>query len=1263
MEQQKKTIDSSKDAETRPVQNDPKKDFENMVTQYLENVNVMSGDRKNSELEIRFGTNPRVSKPISKIDYDNVVSKLYSVGFTTGVGNREGLHILRIQNEYTDFRTGLTKISNTRAEIVGVDLIQEYCKSNSIQKVLDMPSTISAASDKLKFTQKSPPRAEGGKNIRNVDFADFNFRVSYQLEQDFMVKSNTARNIINNWSDSKKLFRHINRVRFAHPDIPVFGDLSIVKSSKRTGKIPIPQYTIQDAGVFQSQEQYEIELEVDNSRVGMGTPYNTPEKILAAIRKCIRFVLGALQGTNYPIAYSEMDRTLQSYMKMIHGDEYQERRIMPKDFIGPSSYTLQVEHIVPENEVTNVPNIRHNYTVTEKADGERKLLYISSNGRIYMIDTNMKVIFTGAMTNEKTIYDSLLDGEHIKFDKKHKFINLFAAFDIYYVNKKSVREHAFILSDEEIEKLSQNPDKNTNMMLKHVRLLLLKKCINVMKPISILDGGLTKNEDADVHNPCRFYVKCKEFYMDSPDMSIFQACSTILSNVKDGLFEYNTDGLIFTPSNTGVGSDRMGVAGPLYKSSWDQSLKWKPVEFNTIDFLVSIKKDKTGRDEIHHIFQEGKNTAGIQDIVQYKTLVLRCGFDERKHGYLNPMQDMIDNKIPSPGDIDNEETYKPVPFQPTNPYDPMACFCNINVYENGNGDLIMKTEEHEYFEEDMIVEFRYDASKEGAWKWVPLRVRYDKTSELRAGLRNYGNAYHVANTNWHSIHNPVTNEMISTGLNIPEYSGDEDVYYNRSTADTSTRSLRDFHNLFVKRKLIMGVSNRRDTLIDFAVGKGGDMPKWIHAKLAFVFGIDISKDNINNHLDGACARYLNASRRNRDMPGALFVVGNSGLNIRSGEAINTEKEKQITNAVFGTGPKERKLLGEGVYKYYGVGHDGFQISSCQFALHYFFENALTLHKFVQNVADCTRLGGYFIGTCYDGRTVFNLLKNKNPGEGFTIMNNEKKIYEISKIYNQTGFPDDELSLGYAIDVYQESINKVFREYLVNFEYFIRVMENYGFVVLPRKDAEKMDLPDGTGLFNDLFRSMDNEIRRNPSRETDYGTALKMTANEKTISYMNRYFIFHKVHTVNSKKVAKIGFDLDEKDMEPEKVDKDVMTVGQAVGPIAGKQSVPDAAKKPAARKLKRPKMELGAYEAVTDIPVDKPVEPSVDLPVPKPVFGEMITLKLKRPVKKATGPAPGPAVEPVPGPASEPAINDTVIETGEMVKIKVSKKPKIKIID
>ena len=45
---------------------------------------------------------------------------------------------------------------------------------------------------------------------------------------------------------------------------------------------------------------------------------------------------------------------------------------------------------------------------------------------------------------------------------------------------------------------------------------------------------------------------------------------------------------------------------------------------------------KTGKDEVHNIFQDGTNMQGLQNVIQYKSLILRCGFSEKKHRFLNP---------------------------------------------------------------------------------------------------------------------------------------------------------------------------------------------------------------------------------------------------------------------------------------------------------------------------------------------------------------------------------------------------------------------------------------------------------------------------------------------------------------------------------------------------------------------------------------------------------------------------------------------------
>ena len=55
----------------------------------------------------------------------------------------------------------------------------------------------------------------------------------------------------------------------------------------------------------------------------------------------------------------------------------------------------------------------------------------------------------------------------------------------------------------------------------------------------------------------------------------------------------------------------------------------------------------------------------LLDVNQFKIIKLRCGFDERNHGYLNPCNDVYMDKLPSVLDnVDQENSYKAVPFYP-----------------------------------------------------------------------------------------------------------------------------------------------------------------------------------------------------------------------------------------------------------------------------------------------------------------------------------------------------------------------------------------------------------------------------------------------------------------------------------------------------------------------------------------------------------------------------------------------------------------------
>ena len=201
-----------------------------------------------------------------------------------------------------------------------------------------------------------------------------------------------------------------------------------------------------------------------------------------------------------------------------------------------------------------------------------------------------------------------------------------------------------------------------------------------------------------------------------------------------------------------------------------------------------------------------------------------------------------------------------------------------------------------------------------------------------------------------------------------------------------------------------------------------------------------------------------------------------------------------------------------------------------------FENNLTLQNFLRNISECTKVGGYFIATSYDGETIFRALSNKSVGESIVINQDESKIWEVKKMYDNITFDDDISSVGYAIDVYQETINKVFREYLVNFNYLTRLMENYGFVQITDVEAKELGVPSSSGMFNELYNEMEQEISRNRNKANDYGLADKMTSGEKRISFLNRYFIYKKIRNVDAEAVANSLLDTskqNEKEIENE----------------------------------------------------------------------------------------------------------------------------------
>ena len=143
-------------------------------------------------------------------------------------------------------------------------------------------------------------------------------------------------------------------------------------------------------------------------------------------------------------------------------------------------------------------------------------------------------------------------------------------------------------------------------------------------------------------------------------------------------------------------------------------------------------------------------------------------------------------------------------------------------------------------------------------------------------------------------------------------------------------------------------------------------------------------------------------------------------------------------------------------KYYGLGGN-FDVISSQFSIHYYFKSLETLDNFINNLSENINKGGYFIGTCYDGLNIFNLLKNQNSIEYTDSLNN--LIYKIDKKYEIDDLTENNC-LGIEIDVYMESIGQPITEYLVYFPYFIKKMKENGFIL------DKPNISKEYDIFND-----------------------------------------------------------------------------------------------------------------------------------------------------------------------------------------------------
>ncbi len=271
---------------------------------------------------------------------------------------------------------------------------------------------------------------------------------------------------------------------------------------------------------------------------------------------------------------------------------------------------------------------------------------------------------------------------------------------------------------------------------------------------------------------------------------------------------------------------------------------------------------------------------------------------------------------------------------------------------------------------------------------------------------------------------------------------------NQGRANSVWIRMRNFNN-YVKRQLIENAAKAFDnpSLFDVSVGRGGDMDKWFRAGVKKVRGIDPNSESIEE-----------AERRfkgRKDLKGLDYQFAQERISDPTVE------------------------LPQGF----------FDIVSCQFTLHYFFENDEILDRSVSRIAEKLSPGGLFIGTAIIGDRVEEMETDEVE---IKILGNNSYNFKLKDVAESGNYFDIQ--------------NQV--EYFVDFEDFVDVCASYGLVLVDK-------VP-----FREYYAVW-------PSRRKQDE---KMKSYEKEISFMYDTFIFQKI----DKKVQKYATPKDYRKPVPKK---------------------------------------------------------------------------------------------------------------------------------
>ena len=800
------------------------------------------------------------------------------------------------------------------------------------------------------------------------------------------------------------------------------------------------------------------------------------ENVLKVLDKYVEYILKIIKEVDILLDYSEKNRIIEIYKDLTNQNGENVR------LKGPQPVSISLDEFNPDNN----NSILSGYAVTEKADGIRAELLIDEDKRGYLITTLSekyknkkipKIMDTG-------LYFSglegrwLLDGEYITKDKNGNDMNIkmYKIFDVYYAGDGASK---YPNDAYKYPWLSSDDISREKILLDFVD---SSKIVSIEK-----DNRLLIDVKKYYYGPSKL-TKSKKTNKYRNVTLMGKECKKILNIDKKKIgYGYRIDGLIFLPMYKPVGSmdtnpvKTFGVGttgGP-----WYINYKWKPPEENTIDFKIFIMKDKSNNNKISTIY---KLEDGVRKAILCYQVKLLVYYDINKDKITDFNKLIVEGKKNKLG--------KFIEFNPDGENKGLS-ICNLPV---NNNKMLCKNGEEIF--DGMILEMQYDMHNK---TWIPLRTRPDKPFPQESS---------VANNIWTTIINPVYQSLIE-GQNLDtlefETKETQEYYVENIKATDVDKPLRDFHN-YIKRCLINLsvdlVKNKKVKVLDTSFGRGGDISKYYphtgfedkDKSIEFLLGLDISS-NINEAARRYYQQYM--------MKGlAMFIQYDTSKSIISGDGLMRKEDKKYHDILFTDNKSDLNK------RYRNLGKKGFDIISSQFSFHYYFKDEDTLRGYMDNISNLLNKGGYFIGTCYDGNKIFDSLK-----KGDIEMEDElgNLVYSIKKNYDMETFdydPNDNQCYGKEINVYMSTIGQELPEYLVNFEFVVDIMKEYGLELVDVKSNTLSG--NGIGNFENIIDNLESIKEKDKYLKTHKAKDILKMKNStntklKLLSSFNNWFIFQK----------------------------------------------------------------------------------------------------------------------------------------------------------